>query len=86
MQAKTALLAAAAILATLTIASAQQAPRNARRQPYLQQPFPAQPYGRYYYDDAAPYRRSPQGGVLPAPITRHSINPGGVGTDSALQR
>jgi len=86
MRAKAALLATASILATLTVAWAQQVPRDAERyrQYQLRQSSPAAPY----YDDAMGYPRFPQWGAIPPERTphRHKINPGGVGTDSRAQR
>jgi len=82
MRVKTALVACAAILAMFTIASAQQVSRSGKRntQPWRES------YPTWPYDDGARYRQIPQwapGQPKPYP---HSINPGGVGTDSALQR
>src|SRR5438552_3570708 len=81
MRAKTAIVASMAILAMLSIASAHQvSPSGQRNTQYSHQPFPAWPNG----DDAARYRQIPQWGPGQPKPYPHSINPGGVGTDSAL--
>jgi hypothetical protein len=83
MRAKTTLVVSAAILAMLTIASAQQVSRSGQwSTQYSRQPSPAWPYG----DDAARYQQTPQWGPAQPKPYSHKINPGGVGTHSAAQR